>query len=325
MINRRHFCGGTLVLGLAPAVASAQPKRKLPVIAVLSWWASGANGSAVDADFVDALRRRGWVDGETARIEFHWAAGDGEKARQMAADLVRRQVDIIVAQATPAALIAKAATGTIPIVFRVADPLASGLVSNLARPGGNLSGASIMSTEISGKRLELLREIIPDLSRVAFLGYTRDPNGAVFARHTQEAAARLGIDAHIQMIDVVSDYAAAVEAVMAAKAQAVVVQPIFLSQGRGLAALGVASRLPMISDQREFAVSGFPLAYGADPLANVRAAAEYVDRILRGARPGDLPVQQPTEFWLALNMKAAGEIGLQIPYSVIARADEVIE
>lgn len=325
MIDRRRFFGAMAAICVWPPPRRAAAKQDVPVIAVLSWWASDASASAVDTDFVAALRRHGWIDNETARIEFHWAAGDGEKARSMAAELVRRRVDIIVAQATPAALIAKSATSTIPIAFRVADPLAPGLVSNLARSGGNLTGASIMSTEISGKRLELLREVNPDFSRVAFLGYSRDPNGVVFANQTQEAAARLGLDTRIEMVDAVSNYAAAIEAVVAAKAQAVVVQPIFVSQSGVLAALGIDNRVPMISDQREFAVSGFPLAYGADPLSNVRAAADYVDRVLRGADPGELPVQQPTEFRLVLNMKSAQRIGLGIPFGVIPRADEVIE
>jgi putative ABC transport system substrate-binding protein len=325
MIARRRLCCGLAATAVLPRVSRAQTGDQLPVIAVLSWWAFGTAGGPVDVDFLDALRRHDWVDGETARIEFHWAGGDGEKARAMAAELVRRKVRIIVAQATPAALIAKAATRTIPIVFRVADPMASNLVSNLARPGGNLTGASIMSTELSGKRIELLREIIPGLSRVAFLGYSRDPNGPIFAEQTEAAAARLGILARRHMVDVPSDYPSAVRAIVGDKAQAVVVQPIFASQRDDLVAIAIKNRLPMISDQREFAMAGFPLAYGADPLSNVRVAAEYVDRILRGAAPGDLPVQQPTEFRLILNMRTARRLDLAIPYSVMARADEIIE
>lgn len=325
MIDRRQFCVSALTFGVTPGIAWAQTGTELPRIGVLSWWSSGTDGSDIDAELLAALREFGWIDGTTARIEFYWAGGNGDKAKEMAAALVQRPVNVIVAQATPAALIAKAATSTIPIVFRVADPLAPGLVTNLARPGGNLTGASIMSTEISGKRLELLREIVPGLNRVAFLGFSRDPNGPVFMQQTVDAARKLGIAAVVRMLDALTDYEVAVNSIIAEKAQALVVQPIFVSQRSSLAMLGIQHKLPMISDQRGFAIAGFPLAYGADPLSNVRAVAAYVDRILRGANPGDLPIQQPTEFRLIINVKSAAQIGLVIPYDIIARADEIIE
>ena len=308
---------------LLPLAAAAQEARKIPTVAWLSWW--GGEDNPRSEGFREAMRSLGHVEGATVRFEWHWAGGSRERAAAIAADLVRREVDLIVAQATPAAHAAKAATTTIPIVMTTADPLATGLVTNLARPGGNITGVSIFSPEVAPKRLELLRDLVPRLRRVAFLGSTRDPNTQTFVRETETAAATLGIAFHPVLVDGPGDFEAAFMEMAREGAQALILQPIWYDHRAALAELALGHVLPMAGDTRRFAEAGALLSYGQDWSAGTRRVAAYVDRILKGEKPGELPIEAPAEHELVINMKTAGALGITVPGVLLLRANEIIE
>ncbi len=320
------------MLALGAGLSLVEPTRALaqagaargPHVAVLSWY-SQADAERLKA-VVDELAVLGWVDGKTITLEYHWAEGDRARAAAIAADLVRRKVDLIVARATPAILAAKAATTTIPIVMAPsADPIATGIVDNLARPGGNITGMSTQSIELAAKRLEILREAMPGVARIAFLGVAQDPNGAAFARETALAAAPLGLEMRTLMVSGPERFDAAFTDLAASSVQAVIIQPLFIDHHAALSALAERHRIALIGDQREFAVAGALIAFGASVPAYLQRIARYVDRILRGARPGELPIEQPTRFDLVVNLKTAKALGVTIADSLLARADEVIE
>ncbi len=333
---RRSGIGGPCrrrVLGLAvslpfvsiPSRATlAQTAAKAPRIGFLGWYSADAAVRFVEP-FRAGLRELNYVEGRNIQVEYHWADANAERAAAIARDLAQRQVDIIVVWATPAAHAVKAATQTIAIVLMVADPLATGLVPNLTRPGGNITGFGSVSTELSGKRLELLTELLPGLRKVAFLGSTLDPNAQTFVRATTAAAANLGIAMQPLLVEGPEGFDGASAAMADAGASAVIVQPIFMDQRVRVAALALKHRLPTVSDHREFAQSGGLIAYGASAREQIWRIAYYVDRILKGARPGDLPIEQPTKFELLINLATAKALGLAIPTSILARADEVIE
>lgn len=303
----------------ALAQRSARPRR----VGAMSWFA----GSEIPLQphFEARLGELGVIVGRDIIAEYHYAAGDGARAAGIAADLVARGFDIILAFATPAALAAKKATRTIPIVFVSANAVLSGLVESLSHPGGNLTGVSTASTYLSGKRVELLREMVPGLASLAFLGSTGDPNTAVFAAETEAAGARLGIEVHRFMVAGPEEFAGAFARMAAGRIGAVVIQPLFVDHRAALAALALRHRLPTAADQRLNADAGMTMAYGSPSRANIRKMADFVVKILQGRKPADIPIEQPTEFELVINLKSAKALGLTVPREILVFASEVIE
>ena len=330
-MDRREFLGA-IAGGLlaAPLAAHAQPAGKveqsaaqLPRIGVLMFMPMT---KAVQDGFRQGLRDHGYIEGQNVLVEWRSAEGKTDRANALAAELVRLKVGVIVAEFTPAVLAAKNATKTIPIVMAPAgDPVASGLVASLARPGGNITGFSNIAAELSGKRLELLRQLIPGLTRVGLLIHGADPLDKAFVDETRTAAARAGIQLHVGGVPRPEDLDTALSAMRKAQVGAVIVQGNLPVQARQIAQLAVRHRLPSISLLPQFAESGGLMSYGASLNDIQRHAASYVDKILKGAKPADLPVEQPTKFELVINLKAAKALGLTIPPSLLLRADQVIE
>lgn len=326
MIPRRAFVitlAGAGVALVAPRLALAQPEKAR--IGVLVWQ---SEDKATPEQFRESFRDAGWVDGRNAEIQFRWAAGSTERAAQYAAELVRANVDVLVVRATPAVQPAVLATRTIPIVTFSADPIGVGLVATLNKPGGNVTGVSTNSVALSAKRLELIRALLPRASRVAYLASSVDPQGARFVEATTQEAPKLGFQIQPVFIKGVNDLKGAFAAIVKRKPDALIVQPLFgndeIVMPRILEFM-YAQRLPMMSDQGVFAENGGLVAFGADTRALMRELGLLVDKVLRGAKPGDLPVQEPSTFALVINTKTAKAIGLTIPPSVLLRATRVIE
>jgi putative ABC transport system substrate-binding protein len=282
-------------------------------------------------DRTEALRRGlgelGYVEGKNIVIEWRYAEGKLDRVNEFAGELVRLNVDVIVTAGPTSTRPAKEATSTIPIVMaQDPDPVGNGFVASLARPGSNITGFSTLSPEISGKQLELLKEIVPGLSRVAVLGFSTQPGNAQLVRETQLAAGALGVK--LQYLDVLDPKEIEIVFRVAGKgrADAVIVlpNPILISQRAQVIALAVKSRLPAIYPYREFTDDGGLMTYGMSFIDLYRRAAIYVDKILKGAKPADLPVEQPTKFEFIINLNAARQIGVTIPPNVLARADRVI-
>jgi ABC-type uncharacterized transport system substrate-binding protein len=325
VIRRREFI--TLLGGVAawPLAARAQQPAKLRTIGFLAPASASAWRQWVAA-FVERLRELGWIEGRTVAIEYRWADGRTDRYADIAAEFVRLNVDVIVTSggAVPAA---KRATSSIPIVFAIAvDPIAGGLVANLARPGGNVTGLSIQSTDLAGKRIELLREIVPHISRLAILtnvGYA----AAVSEMGQVEAAARIfGLEALTMGIRRADDIAPAFEALKGrADALYVVVESLVITNRTQINSLALAAQLPTISSTRDFAAAGGLMSYGANFPHLFRRAGDYVDKILRGEKAGEIPVEQPTKFDLVLNLRTAKALSLDLPWFLEQRADEVIE
>lgn len=309
---------GVLPLG-GEGIARAQAKT--PRIGVLSWFRAS---SPPEEGVRQALRDQGYVDGATARIDYRRANGNRDHATSFAAELVRAKVDLIVVIATPAIQPALSATRTIPIVALSADPVGVGLVASLARPGGNMTGVSTNSIALAGKRLELLREILPRVSRVAFLASAVDPNGVRFVEETRRAAERMGVRVQSAFVRGPEGFAEAFSEMVRDRAEAVIVQPLFNEHRVRITELAARHRLPTISDDRPFSEFGGLIAYGASRAEVYRQLAVYVDRILKGAKPSDLPVVEPVRFELTVNLDTAKTLGLTIPASVLLRADHVI-
>jgi putative tryptophan/tyrosine transport system substrate-binding protein len=325
-MRRRNFIStlaAAIVVTVLALTASAQQSTTPRRIGVLSWYHAGTDMLA--KDFEQRLAELGLIAGRDVVIDYNYAASDTARAEKIAADLIARRVEVIVAQATPAAHVAKKATGTIPIVVHTADALRTGLVQSLARPGGNLTGVSTTSTELSGKRVEFLRELVPGLKSVAFLGSTKDQNGVVFAVETEAAAAKLGLQARRLLVDGPEQFADAFATLAAEKIGGVIVQPIFAAHRLKLAELALQHRLPVASDQQNFAEAGMLFAYGTSRRAIHRKLADHTVKILAGAKPADIPVEQPTEFQLVINAKTAKTLGLTIPPTLLAFATEVLE
>jgi ABC-type uncharacterized transport system substrate-binding protein len=309
-----------------PHAAFAQQAKKLPTIGFL-----GASTPAAASRWVAAFAKRlnelGWIEGHTVVIEYRWAEGRRERYAEIAAELVRLKVDLIVTWASAPVIAAKQATAVIPIVFAAQmDPVGTGVIASLAHPGGNVTGLSLQSTDAAGKRLELLREVVPDLRRVAIIGNVGTP-GVVLEMANAEAAARaLGLEVSTLEIRRSEDIAPAIAALdRLAAALCVVTDPLVLSDRDRINVLARDARLPTIYSSREYVAAGGLMGYGPSwPDLFVRAA-EYVDKILRGAKPAEIPVEQPTKFELVVNLKTAKSIGLTIPESFLLRADEVIE
>jgi len=316
--------------------AKAQQPKKMPRIGYLSLAAKPSEReNSLDYLFIardEAFKQRmtdlGWVEGQNIAIEYRWAANKADHLSSLAEELVRTKVDIIVASATPAVNAAKNATKTIPIVMAAADPVGSGFVASLARPGGNITGVSLIMPELAGKRIELLREILPKLSRVAFLAYGPGPAQQLFVKEAQDATERLGMKFQPVVIGGPEEIEDAFSAMIRERVGALMVLPLFvgtLGQGGRIAELAIKNRLPTISDGFRFAEAGGLIYYGPDQLAMVRRVATYVDKILRGTKPAELPVEQPSKFEFVINLKTAKQIGVTIPQSVLFRADKVIK
>lgn len=321
--------GGMLTLALsllaAPLTIDAQQPGKVPRIGHLTLRAGPA---AEDEAFKQGLHALGWVEGQNLAIEYRWADGQVDRLPLLAEELVRLQVDLIVAWSTPAVQAAKDATPTIPIVMTwVADPIRSGFVVSLARPGGNITGPSNIQPELAGKKLALLRALLPSLSRVAFLVHGGDPVHQLFLQDAQDAAERLGMQMQPVMIGSLEELDSAFAAMHSERAEALLVQPLFMvvhGQGQKIADLAATHRLPTLSEGNQFAEDGGLLFYGPDRLAQLRRSVSFVDKILKGAKPSDLPIEQPMKFKLVINLKTAKALGLTIPPTLLFLADEVI-
>jgi putative ABC transport system substrate-binding protein len=309
-----------------PLVARAQNSGNLPIIGFL-----GATAPSIAPDrtaaFVQRLSELGWNDGRTIKIEYQWAEGRDERAVQLAAEFVRHRVDIIVTSGVPAILAAKQATSEIPIVFAVAaDPVGAGLVASLANPGGNVTGLSNQSADLAGKRLQLLRELIPTLRRVAIIANVANSDGAL-ETHDVEAASRvLGLEVTNLPVRKTEDIEPALGSLGGlVDALYVVADPLININRVRIQIRALAARLPTIYNSREFVEVGGLISYGPNFPDLWRRAAELVDKILRGARPANIPVEQPTKFDLTINMITARALGLTAPTGLLARADQVVE
>ena len=323
-MERRSFIVMTLALAEWPLAGSAQQKA-VPVIGFLSGGSSGAFASAVAA-FRQGLSDTGYVEGQNVTIEYRWAEGRYDVLPGLAADLVARKVDVIAAiGGTPPALAAKNATATVPIVFAAGDPVELGLVANLSRPAGNLTGFSLLGAELMPKRLELLFELVPQAKVIALLV---NPNNAASERivqNAQEAARAKGVQLLVLKASTESEIHAAFRVAVQAGALLVGGDPLFDTRLEQLVTLAWRHAVPAIYPAREFVAAGGLISYGASRTGGWRQEGTYVGKILGGAKPADLPVQQPTTFELVVNLKTAKELGLTIPPSILARADEAIE
>lgn len=308
----------------APFGAHAQQPGKVWRIGFLTL--GFGPGEEVEA-FREKLRELGYDEGRNLAIEYRFAAGNEERLAQMAADLVRQKVDIIVTLTLTVALAAKRATSTIPIVMAAAaDPLGSGIVASLARPGGNVTGMSTLSTDLAGKRLQLLHELRPGARRVAVLA-SKGTASPFFIEQLRLAAKPLGITLVVQQVSEVEGFAGAFALMDRERAQALVVQsnPLARNHRKRIAELAAEHRLPSIFEHRTYVDAGGLMSYGPNLPELHRRAAAYVDKILKGAKPGDLPVEQPTKFELFINGKTAKALGIKIPQSLLISADKVIE
>jgi putative ABC transport system substrate-binding protein len=316
-----------MLLTVAVAVEAQQP-TKIPRIGYLGFGSPSAIPTRIEA-FRQGLRELGYVEGKNIFIEWRSAEGNADRLPSLAAELVRLKVDIIVTNGPYSTRAAKAATVTIPIVMAaVGDPVDDGIVASLARPGGNITGLSSVAPELSGKRLELLKEIVPRLSRAAFFGTSTLPGNAQSLKETELAAGALGVK--LQYLDVLDpkDIETAFRAAGKGRADAVLMLMaggVASAHRTEIVELAVKSRLPAIYSQSEYVEAGGLMSYSANINDLHRRAATYVDKILKGRKPADLPVEQPIKFELIINLKAAKQIGLTIPPNVLARADRVIK
>jgi putative tryptophan/tyrosine transport system substrate-binding protein len=327
-MERRAFIrliAGSLLA--APLAAEAQP-RKAPRVGYLSPGSPSDPGRQRRFEaFRQGLRELGYVEGQNIAIEPRWAEGKYDRYSALAADLVRLKVDVIVAVGGRASQDAQQATRTIPIVMSVTiDPLGIGLVASLARPGGNVTGLSLMASEVVGKQLELLKEMVPKVSRVALLWNPANPGSAPQLREAEASARVLGVRLQTLEARVPQEIDSAFAAMTKERAGALVVltDAIFMNQRRQIAELAAKRRLPAVYGVREHAEAGGLMVYSANFLDLERRAATYVDKILKGAKPADLPVEQSTNFELVINLKTAKTLGLTIPPSLLQRADEII-
>jgi putative ABC transport system substrate-binding protein len=324
--TRRAFLAGAIALSAAPLAAEAQQAGKVYRIGWLGGRPFPDAQPFTDA-FRQALHERGWVEGQNFVFEHRPAVRSGSLP-DLAAELIRLKIDVIVAVGDPAIRAAKQATSTIPIVMAPsADPIGAGFVASLARPGGNITGSSILAAELGGKRLELLREVVPKASRVAVLWNSADPAKALELKDTQVAARALGVTLQSVEVRGADDFDSAFSAISRGRPDALIAfsEPLALAHRGRIVDFAAKSQLPMISEIKEFADAGGLMTYGPSLPDLFRRAATYVDKILKGAKPADLPIEQPTKFELVINLKTAKALGLTIPRSVLLRADQVIE
>ena len=311
----------------APTLADAQQP---PKVSRIGWLSPGSPTSHADRlnAFRQGLRELGYVEGQNIAIEYRWAEGEFDRLPDLAADLVRLQVDVIVTAATPPTSAAKQATRTIPIVVAVgSDLIGTGLVASLARPGGNITGLTAHLPELSGKRLQLLKETVPRVSRVAVLWNPGNPSAAPNWKETEAAARTLGVTLQSHEVTEVNELAKAFAAMTRGAAAGLVVMPdpVLTIHRKRIADLAAKSRLPAIYVAREFVDIGGLMAYGPSIIDMYRRSATLVDKILKGRKPADLPVEQPMRFELVINMKTAKALGLTFPQTILIRADQVIE
>lgn len=309
-----------------PFAAQAQ-KPAIPVVGYLSANTSSGDARPVKA-FVKGLDETGYEDGKTVKIEYRWADGRYDRLPSMAADLVRGRVAVIAALGTPAVRAAKAATATIPIAFStIADPVQIGFVASLNRPGGNLTGVTLLAVEVGPKLLEMLREVVPSATVIALLVNPTNPNSETQSKSTQEAARRLGLELYVLHASVERDFDTVFAKLHELKASALIIgqDVYFNAESARLAAMTVRHAIPAIYALPEFAAAGGLFSYGASRSDAWRQVGIYVGRILKGEKPAELPIVQPTKFELTINLKTARALGLAVPTSLLASADEVIE
>jgi putative tryptophan/tyrosine transport system substrate-binding protein len=324
-VRRRQFIrliGGAAV---CPLAARAQ-QPKLPTIGLL-YPTTVSSAPERTAAFVQRLRELGWTEGRNVLIEYRWGEGRAERAVEFAAELVRLKVDVIVTSGVPATVAAKKATAAVPIVFAViSNPVAVGVVDSLARPGGNVTGLSNQSADLAAKRLELLSEVVPGLRRLAIIANVENPDPALETEEIEAAGRALGLEVATAKLRRAEDIKPAFTALQGRMhALYVVADPLVNANFARIHTLATAARLPTMYNNRQHVEQGGLMSYGPNFLDLWRRTAEYVDKILRGSKPGDIPVEQPTKFDLVVNLYTAQALGLTIPPTLLARADEVIE
>jgi len=329
-MDRRTFLAGTGVVFLAaPLAAEAQqPIRGRQLGLLLPYIESDSQAQARVTAFRASLHERGWTDGRNVQFEFRYTEGQSERLPSLAADLVQRRVDVIVTAGTEATDAARRATKSIPIVMAaVGDPIAAGFIASLARPGGNVTGASLLATELTAKRLELLKEVLPSLSRLAVLWSAANASVIQKLKQIQAAAPQFGVQLHPVELRAPGDLEKGFDSAVRFGAQAVMTteDAIQITYRARVVELGRRHRLPVASEFAEFAQAGSLMSFGPSILDQFRSAAGYVDKLFKGAKPEDLPVEQATRFELMINLKTAKALGLTIPPSLLARADQVIE
>jgi len=326
-VRRREFI--TLLGGVAvgwPLAASTQTQAKIPRVGCVFPGTPMASTHLLEA-FRQRLRELGHVEGQTILLEIRWAEGRIERMPELVAELVGLKVDALVATTSPAAVAAKNATQTVPIVMAANDPVGLGLVASLSRPGGNVTGLSYFNEAIIGKRLELLKELVPGLARVGVLMNSQYPITPILWKQTEVAAKGLGVALEVLELRGLEDFEAAFATAKQRNAQALLDQgdPLIFSYRSRITALAASNRLPAMHALRELPDAGGLMSYGPSQVLLYRGYATFVDKILKGAKPADLPVEQPTKFELVINLKTAKALGLTIPPSLLARADELIE
>jgi putative tryptophan/tyrosine transport system substrate-binding protein len=325
-MTRLRALGLTLALLAAPLATGAQQAGKVPRIGFLFF---GAPGPSRELEaFRQGLREHGYIEGQNIAVEYRFASGRIERLPELAAELVRLKVEVIVTPATPPSLAAKQATSTIPIVFAgVADAVGAGLVANLARPGGNITGLTSISAELGGKRLELLKQVAPKASRVAVLYNPADRANVLVLKELQDSAPALGLTLHPLEVREPGEFEGAFGAMTGQRAHALfgAAGVLTIEHRKTLVDLAAKRRIPAMWGHRQFVEAGGLMSYAVNFYHQVRGAATYVDKILKGAKPADLPIEQPTRFELVINLKAAKALGLTIPQSILLKADEVIQ
>jgi putative ABC transport system substrate-binding protein len=309
-----------------PITARAQQPVKLPTIGFFGPVKASIDSLQV-AIFVERLRALGWIEGRNVAMEYRWAEGRMDRYADIAAELVQQKADVIVTYSTPAVITIKRATAVIPIVFVSAtDPVGNGLVESLARPGGNATGLSNQSADSVGKRLEILREVVPTLRRLAILYNVGAPNAVLEKQEVQAAAQAVGLGVATMDIRRPDDITPGFEAIKGrVDALYVVMDPVVSTNRSQINSMAASVQLPTLYVFRELVEAGGLMSYGPNQSDQFRRAAELVDKILRGTKPADIPVEQPTKFDFVINMKTAKALGLDVPHSLLARADEVIE
>ncbi len=325
------FCRAVLLVALgllmAPLATQAQQPGKAPLIGVLMGGSDSASSTRVEA-FRQGLRELGYAEGQNITFAYRYATEKYDRLPDLAAELIQLKVNLLVASGTPASLAAKRATGTIPIVLvEVADPVGSGLVPSLGRPAGNITGLSLLGTGIYGKQIQILKEAVPKLSRLALLWNPANPVQHTILKETQAAARAQGLTFLPLSAQSPNDFERAFAAAIKEHANGLIVTAdvLFVNHRARIAELAAKHRLPAMYRYREFVTAGGFIAYGPHLLEMYRRAATYVDKILKGAKPADLPVEQPMRFEVVINMKTAKALGLTIPQSVLIRADQLIE
>ena len=323
-MRRREFI--TLLGAAAWPLAVRAQQAKVATIGLLGTGSTVAQ-SQWTAAFVQRMRDLGWVDGRNLTIEYRWAEGRSERFAEFAAEFVRLKVDVILTHNTPPVIAAKQATSVIPIVFATAaDPVDTGLVASLARPGGNVTGLSSQTTDLASKRIELLREVVPGLRQLAFLSQPDNPYVVFDMRQAEAAARALGLVTASLEIRRAEDIGPAFEGLKGrAEALYILPDPLLFTHRLRINTLALGARLPTIHSLREYVEASGLMSYGPNWSDQWRRAADYVDKILRGAKPADLPIEQPTKFDLVVNLTTAKVLGLTIPESFLLRADELIE